>query len=103
MARTQDFGKVLVDWRDFEYVEFLDKIPSGSFLSYDDFPKPKRLKGEVITAKGETMKGLIVFDIDETYDYEILEGDDYNVKYSIPFRKIASIKPKELQLFKILL
>ncbi|MEQ8519580.1 MAG: hypothetical protein RLN79_00850 [Cytophagales bacterium] len=94
VARTQDFGKVLVDWRDFEYVEFLDKIPSGSFLSYDDFPKPKRLKGEVITAKGETMKGLIVFDIDETYDYEILEGDDYNVKYSIPFRKIASIKPK---------
>ncbi len=94
VARTEDFGKVLVEWRDFEYVEFTDNIPNGKIMSYDDFPKPKRLKGDVLTVKDETISGLIVYDIDETYDYEILEGTDYNVKYSIPFRKISSVKPK---------
>lgn len=94
VARTKEYGKVLVEWKDFEYVEFSDNIPNGKFMSYDDFSKPKRLKGEVLTVKDETISGLIIYDIDETYDYEILEGVDYNIKYSIPFRKITKVKPK---------
>jgi hypothetical protein len=94
VVRTKDFGKVLIEWSDFEYVEFIDDYPKDADLSYTEFPKPKRIKGEVVTLNNEKIQGLIVFDVDEAWDYELLEGNDYQVKYSIPFRNIASVKPK---------
>jgi hypothetical protein len=94
VARTRNMGKVLVEWRDFESVEFSDSYKKGDIMTYDDFPKPSRLKGEVTTLDDKKVKGLLVYDVDETYDYEILEGNDYQVKYSIPFRMIDKITPK---------
>lgn len=94
VARTKDFGKVLVEWRDFEYVEFMDNYKDGATMKYSDFDKPKRIKGIVNTVADKSVEGLIVYDIDETYDYELLEGNDYEIKYSIPFRDIKEITPK---------
>lgn len=94
VARTAEFGKVLVEWRDFEYVEFMEPGSGDKMMAYSDFTKPKRIQGSVKTADDKNVSGIIVFDVDETYDYEILEGHDYEVKYSMPFRDIKSIFPK---------
>ena len=40
------------------------------------------------------LAGLLVFDIDELLDVETLEGKDNGLEYTIPFRNIKSIKPK---------
>lgn len=94
VARTKNMGKVLVEWRDFESVEFSDDYDKRDILNYDEFPKPSMLKGEVTTLDDKKVKGILIYDVDETYDYEILEGNDYEVKYSIPFRMIKKITPK---------
>ena len=36
----------------------------------------------------------MIFDLDESLDLESLEGEDNDIKYTIPFRNIKSIRPK---------
>ena len=92
VIKNEDIGKVLVEWSEFESLTFSDAPGSGP--AYSDFPSPKLLEGEVKTFDENSYSGIIVYDIDEAYDYEILEGKDYNIEYNIPFRKIDRIVPK---------
>ena len=92
VVKNDKIGKALIDWSDFESVTFEDAPNSGP--SYSDFTNPKRIQGTVYTFDEQEVTGLIVFDLDEVYDYELLEGKDYNIEYSIPFRMIDRIKPK---------
>ncbi len=92
VVKNDDFGKVLIEWSEFESVSF--DSPPSSGPSYANFTDPKRLKGTVKTFDDKTFSGLIIYDVDEAYDYELLEGKDYNIEYNIPFRKIDRIVPK---------
>jgi hypothetical protein len=92
VVKNDEFGKALIEWSEFESVNFVKAPNSGP--AYSRFPKPKRLEGTVKTFEDKTFTGLIIYDIDEAYDYEILEGKDYNVEYNVPFRKIDRIVPK---------
>ena len=69
-------------------------LESVDLLSYDDFKAPQRLKGEVVTQDGQTIKGNIAYDLDESMDIEILDGLNDNIAYRIPFKYIKSIEPK---------
>lgn len=86
------FGRVLVSWEVFERLELSD--PPGSGPAYDDFPAGGALRGAVTDVDGEVRRGRIVFDLDESETWDILDGDADGVTYSIPMGRISSIVPE---------
>lgn len=85
-------GQIDLDWMDFGKVEF-DKQPDSG-PAYNDFANIRKLKGEVLTTEGTSHKGQLIFDLDEEYDVEVLQGKDDDAEYIIPFRNITRITPK---------
>lgn len=82
---------VEIPWEAFQKVEFSDKAPK--LPKYNDFQVSKRLKGTVKTYSGEKYDGILVYDLDEAWDYEQLEGKDRNdFEYRLLFRDISSIE-----------
>lgn len=87
-----DVGKVDIPWKYFRNATFIDPKDAGP--GYDRYEKPEGLFGTVYTVEEERFAGKIIFDIDESWELEILEGMDDGVEYQIPFRNIKSIVPK---------
>ena len=83
------FGRVLIRWRAFERVRFTE----GRAAAYADFAPGKPLRGKVIDADGKTHAGRLVFDLDESETWELLNGWHSDIEYSIPFGMVASITP----------
>ena len=84
-------GSVKIGWNDFDEVKF-ERAP-GSGHGYSDFARGRDLQGTVVTRDGR-YEGRIVFDLDESFDFELLQGKNGDTEYLIPFRDIARIKPK---------
>ena len=86
------FGRVVVPWRVFERLELTD--PESSGPGYDEYSAGGPLLGVVTTADGAVHRGRVVWDLDEAYTWEILDGeDDKGLSYTIPFALVASIEP----------
>jgi hypothetical protein len=83
------YGRVLVHWKAFDRVRFSD----GPALTYADFAAGTPLRGKVTDQDGKTYSGRIVYDLDESESWELLNGHARDVEYSIPFAKIAAIIP----------
>jgi hypothetical protein len=92
MVEDQRYGRLEVNWDAFEQVTF-DK-EAGSGLGYDDYPKGKRLRGTVTDLEGNSYKGLLIYDVDESEDWEMLDGDLFDIEFSIPFKNVKSIRPR---------
>jgi hypothetical protein len=84
------WGRVLISWKAFARADF----SAGALPGYDEFPAGKRLAGTVTGGKGRTYRGRIVFDLDESETWELLNGERDGIEYLIPFSKIASIVPR---------
>ncbi|HET9328043.1 MAG TPA: hypothetical protein VFQ05_14855 [Candidatus Eisenbacteria bacterium] len=84
-------GSVKIGWDDFDEVTFSRAPNSGR--SYAEYAKGKPLVGTVVTRDGR-LDGQIVFDLDESRDFELLHGTNGVTEYLIPFREIASIRPE---------
>jgi hypothetical protein len=91
MVEDPRFGRVTIGWDAFEMVTFSDPGESGK--GYDDYPPLGPLRGTVTDDDGDTYKGRIVYDLDESEGWEILNGDLGDVEFDIPFYRIASIEP----------
>jgi hypothetical protein len=89
---TTDFGRVDIPWNEFKKVTFSD-APSGA-IAYSTFSDMKKLSGTVTTTDGKTLSGDIIYDLDETYTFEMLQGKDDDVEYIISMGNIKSISPK---------
>jgi hypothetical protein len=83
-------GKIEIPWKEFEKVSF---SRPGNMRGYDAFKTQKEIEGTVVTKEGKSLTGKIIYDLDEEYDYEVLQGKDDDVEYFIPFRNIKRIKP----------
>ena len=84
-------GRIDIPWDEFDEVTFSD---FGSIsISYDDFNGHEEINGTVTTNDGERLTGRIVYDLDETYYMEILNGEVDDVEYFIPFYTIEKIQP----------
>ena len=92
LIHDPEVGQVKVPWRDFIDLEINNDESLG--MSYDDFPVSKGINATVITIQGDEFKGLLAFDLDEAWEFEVLDANDDNVAYQIPFRNIKSITPK---------
>lgn len=86
------FGRVEIGWDAFRKVTF--DAPSGSGKAYDAYGKGGALNGKVTTRDGKTHSGRLVFDLDEAYTWEMLDGNDDDISYTIPFGLIESIAPR---------
>jgi hypothetical protein len=95
------FGRVLVSWDAFERVDFSQAGPSGP--AYDDFKPAGPLRGKVTDTDGKSTSGRIVFDMDESEGWEMLNGSRRDVEYNIPFSLIRSVVPESRSSSRVVL
>jgi hypothetical protein len=84
--------RVDISWEEFNEVNF-SPAPASS-ISYGDFKGDKKLKGKVELIGGKVLKGRIVYDLDEEYNLEMLNGMKEEIEYFIPFGNVKTITPK---------
>lgn len=89
---SPEIGTITIPWRDFIDMEVIED--DSYMMGYDDFPTSKGLNGTVVTLNGDEYQGLLAYDLDEAWEFEILDANDDNVKFQIPFRNVKSIVPK---------
>lgn len=82
-------GMVEVEWDEFAFVRFHEP---ESHTGYDSFDGGHPLKGTVVNRDGEEFSGWILWDADEGYSWEILDGENRDVVYDVEFGKIATIE-----------
>ena len=85
------FGRVEIAWDEFESVVFDD--PGTSGVTYADFAVPTHLYGTVTLKSGDWRTGELVFDLDEEWSWEMLDGKSNEIDYTVPFSMVASIEP----------
>ena len=82
-------GLVDMDWDEIERVRF---HPPEVAVGLDAFDGGHRLRGTVVTADSTEVSGLIRWDGDEEYSWELLDGWDGGVSFDIEFAHIATIE-----------
>ena len=85
------YGRVLVDWKAFERVDF---SRGGSGPGYAAYRSGAKLAGMVTTVDGRKLVGRLVYDLDESETTEMLDGERRHLSYSIPFALVASVVPR---------
>ena len=85
-------SRIDIPWEEFDKVEFKDNRSSGR--SYDSFKNQNELQGTVVTGSGEKISGKIIFDLDEQFDFEVIQGKYHDLEYLLPLREVVKITPK---------
>lgn len=83
-------GTVKIGWDDFDELKLIRAPNTGH--SYADYANASDLAGEVMTGNGR-LSGRLIFDLDESRDFEMLHGKNGDTEFLIPFRDIARIRP----------
>ena len=89
---TKELAAIDVPWNEFEKVTF-SEAPANALPGYEQFSTQHTLTGTLTTQDGKTLTGKIVYDLDEAYDYELLQGKRGDYEYNIPFRHISKLEP----------
>lgn len=92
IVSTPNYGRVDISWDEFEELIIADEMPNA-VMNYADYRGFNRLHGTVHTLDGRKLTGDIVYDLDEKYQLEILDGVADRIEYLIPFGAVKSIKP----------
>lgn len=92
IVTVKGLGRVDIEWEDFDKVTFTQAPDSGP--SYSSFASPKKIKGTVIVDNGDRHSGEIIYDLDEEYTFELLNGEKDDTKFIIPFSNIKEIEPR---------
>lgn len=92
IVTVKGLGRVDIDWDEFDKVTFKNAPNSGP--AYSSFGSPKKISGTVEVDNGDRHSGEIIFDLDEEYTFELLNGEDDDVKFIIPFYNIGAITPR---------
>ena len=93
MVETEKMGRVKVPWDAFDKVNF-DNDTGESGRDYASYASQWQLNGSVINASGKEFKGRLVFDLDESESWEILNGDQFDIEFNVPFDLIKSVQPR---------
>jgi hypothetical protein len=84
-----NLGRIVVDWDEFDSIEFTDPPPGPDYSYFDG---GRRLKGTVYTEDGEKFTGEIKWDDDEKFTWELLDGEYHDVEIDVEFGNIKSIE-----------
>ena len=82
-------GQVKVDWDEFEELRFHEP---ESHMGRDAFDGGHRLYGTVTTLDGDELTGYVLWDNDEAYSWEMLNGKDDDVEFYVEFGQIQSVR-----------
>ncbi|MFH1701452.1 MAG: hypothetical protein ABIE07_12810 [Candidatus Zixiibacteriota bacterium] len=85
VIETSDEGLLELDWYDIDYIEFMD---GGDVES--DFGE--KIYGTVTSDRIGEFTGWIVWDVDESFTNDIIDGSDRRRKRKIKFGQITSIE-----------
>lgn len=85
VIETNDEGILELDWYDIDYIEFMD----GGDVESDFGDK---IYGTVTTDRVGEFTGWIVWDVDESFTKDIIDGSDRRRKRKIKFGQISSIE-----------
>nr|NQU92492.1 hypothetical protein [Bacteroidota bacterium] len=96
------FGRVQVEWGEFEAVVF-DHSSDVAPPPYEEFKPAVNLAGTITNSRGDSYSGMIAYDLDEAYDFELLHGEYNNMEYLIPFRYIKNIVPKSSRYSQVIM
>jgi hypothetical protein len=91
MVEDPRYGRLTISWGEFDSVVFSDPGASGN--GYNSYKPYKELKGVVKDIDGETYRGIIIFDLDESESWEMLNGSFHDIEFDIPFGMIKRIEP----------
>ncbi|MDX1502402.1 MAG: hypothetical protein R3325_08550 [Thermoanaerobaculia bacterium] len=84
------YGRVEVPWDAFARLDFQEVAHTGP--GYDEYKPGRGLRGTVTDDEGRKYGGEIVFDLDESRDWELLNGERFDIEYHIPFSMVRSIE-----------
>jgi hypothetical protein len=87
---TVPTGTIEIEWDEVRKVVF---APAPASPRYGSFDGGRALSGTARTRDGEVLEGAITWDMDETYTWETLDGEQDRIKYGISFGHIRSIAP----------
>ncbi|MBU1318562.1 MAG: hypothetical protein KKG33_04825 [candidate division Zixibacteria bacterium] len=90
-VKSAELGRVNISWSDFEKLDLMP-VPLDRLPKYDSFDGGKEISGTVFTEDGEQFTGRIVWDEDETYTWEHLNGDYDDCSVVVEFSNIQSIE-----------
>jgi hypothetical protein len=85
------YGRVLIEWKAFRSLTLQAQPLTG--LAYENYPEPARLYATVQTTDNKTYQGTCMFDLDEEWNVEMLDGNKDGLYYQIPFYYISRITP----------
>lgn len=97
-----DMGRVDIPWEEFEKMTLQD-IPARSEVSYASYIEQKPITGSVTSIRGDKLSGRMIYDLDENYELEMLNGVNNGIEYFIPFKFVESIVPKNREESLVLL
>ncbi|HUH14017.1 MAG TPA: hypothetical protein VMK65_12960 [Longimicrobiales bacterium] len=80
-------GKVGLDWRDIERVEFMAPPPGARPAHAGE-----RLYGTLRTRRGDEFTGFVAWDVDEIFTTDVLDGEEGGRDREVPFEGIAAIE-----------
>ncbi len=81
-------GSVKLDWEDFDNVRFHDPADDVAAANFDG---GARLRGTVVTEDGASYSGEIVWDADEEYTWEMIQGDFDGLEFFVEFGQVDRI------------
>jgi hypothetical protein len=84
-------GRITVDWDNFERLE-LKEPPQDAYPRYDDFDGGRPITGTVYSEDGDSYSGTVIWDLDEEYTWEMLNGKYRGISFDIPFENIKLIE-----------
>lgn len=85
------FGRVEIPWDVFERADL--EIAKDSGKGYGDYAPLGEIRAKVTLRGGKTREGRIAYDLDETHLWEMLNGNQEDVDYDIPFVRVKQIRP----------
>jgi len=92
-VEDERFGRIKISWDSFRRVEF--RPAPGSGRAYAEYKPGAPLRGSVTDHDGKTWKGRLIFDLDESESWEMLNGERQGVEYDTPMEMVRSIEPRD--------
>lgn len=84
-----NLGQVSVEWNEFSSVTLFDAPVSVGYAAFDGGTP---LYGTVTLASGDQLSGDLVWDNDEAFTWEMLNGESDDVEFHLEFGNIATIE-----------
>jgi len=92
IVNIPNYGRVDIEWDEFVSMNLDESAPDLN-ISYADFTGDQKIEGQVTTTSGKTYAGYIIYDLDEAFTLEILDGMKDDIEHMIPFGMIKEITP----------